>query len=103
MSAGARRPGWWPLVPLLLLSVAVGWYLIQGSGPEPAAVWWVLQYFYFPGRVLSLMLMGGFHGAPDWAVPASAYLGVLAQNLLLWWVWRRWLRPQLLQRWRTGR
>jgi len=35
--------------------------------------------FYLPGEFVSVSLLGGFHGAPQW----SLYLGILLQNIVI--------------------
>jgi hypothetical protein len=74
----------------VLLSLPIAWLLLPGAERQPG--WPALDAFYIVGVFIALMLLGGPHGAPSWGLYGAVYLGVIGQNLLIWWCARLFVR-----------
>lgn len=74
------------LALVVAVSLPLAFLFLQiepGTNREPR--WPVLEKFYLPGFIVGLMLLGGPHGAPRWGIEAGAFLGVIGQNLAIWY------------------
>ena len=81
----------WQIAIVVLISLPLVWLFLQvDPGTERSPRWPAVETFYFPGWVVGLMLLGG-HSAPSWGIEGGATLGIIGQNLVLWYAARRLL------------
>jgi hypothetical protein len=90
----------WQALIVALISLPIAWLLLVDSAIDAEPAWPGLQAFYVIGVFVGLMLLGGPHGAPRWGIEGATFLGVTAQNLLIWWLARScaklWVRAREL-------
>ena len=70
---------------VVTISIVIG--VVFAIGERFGLAQWFMDFlwgFYVFTWLLINSLFGGIHGAPDWSFSMTAFLAVIAQNLLIW-------------------